>query len=107
MSAGLAASTVTPGSTAPVVSRTVPAMAPVVDDCADPARGTATPLRRRTTIKTCAVRPLMFLSFPSMQIAGGGENGEEWVGIQFTGGRLRVRTPHRQYRVPGVATSCA
>ena len=31
---GLLASTVTPGSTAPVVSRAMPAMAPVVADCA-------------------------------------------------------------------------
>src|SRR5688572_10765636 len=35
MSAGLAASTVTPGNTAPVVSRTVPAMDPVVPACAN------------------------------------------------------------------------
>src|SRR6266481_2315528 len=35
MSAGLAASTVTPGSTAPVVSLTTPATAPVDADCAD------------------------------------------------------------------------
>src|SRR5688572_13479981 len=35
--AGLEASTVTPGSTAPVVSRTVPAIAPVDADCAETA----------------------------------------------------------------------
>src|SRR2546426_12564365 len=40
MSAGLAASTVTPGHPAPVVSRATPAMAPVVDDCARDDDGT-------------------------------------------------------------------
>src|SRR2546428_11349959 len=41
MRAGLAASTVTPGSTAPVVAFTSPAMAPLVADCARAAAGTS------------------------------------------------------------------
>src|SRR5215831_5405434 len=45
MSAGLDASTDTPGSTAPVVSLTVPAIAPVVDDCAAATDGSHTAAR--------------------------------------------------------------
>src|SRR5262249_51609215 len=50
MRAGLAASTVTPGKTAPVASRTTPAMAPVVADCADvPAGASSKPAKMRNT----------------------------------------------------------
>src|SRR5439155_14553220 len=42
ISAGLAASTVTPGRTAPVVSLTTPAIAPVVVDCPRAVTGTTT-----------------------------------------------------------------
>src|SRR5262245_53150270 len=54
MSAGLAASTVTPGSTAPVVSLTVPAMLPLASDCAHPAAGSrrSIPIRALNLIRT-------------------------------------------------------
>src|SRR5215510_8698505 len=49
MSAGLAASTVTPGSTAPVVSLTVPAMVPLARDCASEKSGQRTAQIRDAT----------------------------------------------------------
>src|SRR5258708_1371135 len=57
MSAGLAASTVTPGNTAPVVSRTTPAIAPVVDGCAGAADGTS----KATISDTPYIKRLMLL----------------------------------------------
>jgi len=49
MSAGLAASTVTPGSTPPETSRTTPAMLPVPAVCAPSAAGRRTSPAIRTT----------------------------------------------------------
>src|SRR5262245_25650804 len=53
MSAGLAASTVTPGSTAPPSSRTTPAMVPLDASCAREIAGTE---RRSITARTPAGR---------------------------------------------------
>src|SRR5688572_22189179 len=53
--AGLAASTVTPGNTAPVVSLATPAMLPVVEDCAQAAAGkyTADNAHRTRRVALC------------------------------------------------------
>src|SRR5262245_11354525 len=55
MSAGLAASTVTPGNTAPVASLTTPAIAADVDDCASAVDGILKP----TTSNTPHIKRLM------------------------------------------------
>src|SRR5262249_51090910 len=70
MSAGLAASTVTPGSTAPVVSFTTPAMAPVVADWAhaDAAAKQAQP--SRATVLKDLITPF-FPSRPPQQAVRG------------------------------------
>src|SRR5262249_39215188 len=62
MSAGLAASTVTPGSTAPVVSRTTPAIAPVVADCARAIPGLSTIAQRirNRVVLVLIIRPSPF-----------------------------------------------
>ena len=57
ISAGLEASTVTPGSTAPVVSFTTPAIVPLNPDCADPRAGRSrTP---NTTTRTAILSALI------------------------------------------------
>src|SRR6185369_11217992 len=55
MRAGLAASTVTPGSTAPPSSRTTPAIVPLDASCADAVAGTE---RRITAARTLAGRSI-------------------------------------------------
>src|SRR2546421_10796980 len=61
MSAGLLASTVTPGSTPPVASRATPAIAPVDEDCAATTRGIAA----STRIPRDHFRHFIVLPFPS------------------------------------------
>src|SRR4029079_10662068 len=56
MSAGLAASTVTPGSTAPPSSRTTPAIVPLDASCAHEIAGTE---RRSTTVSNAASRTIL------------------------------------------------
>src|SRR5215510_2647208 len=58
MRAGLAASTVTPGSTAPVVSFTSPAIAPLVADCARAAAG-ASRIAHRVMMRVVIAGPFV------------------------------------------------
>src|SRR5881628_1816177 len=60
MRAGLAASTVTPGSTAPEASRTTPAIAPLVAVCADAAAGANATHASTATIAPTVVARIAF-----------------------------------------------
>ena len=61
ISTGLAASTVTPGSTAPVVSFTTPAIAPAVVDCANTSAAGRINSPLRTPVNNALIRfPLVF-----------------------------------------------
>src|SRR5438128_1225496 len=60
MRAGLAASTVTPGRTAPVVSLTTPAIAPLVAVWADPIHGSAATIKAATNARLLSSIVLSF-----------------------------------------------
>src|SRR5207244_7996811 len=77
ISAGLAASTVTPGSTAPDVSLTTPAMLPLVADCAHSVAGST---RGDTTVSIRAIRRsfMVFLPLQRSTQIGRASCREKW-----------------------------
>src|SRR4026209_2488021 len=74
MRAGLAASTVTPGSTAPPSSRTTPAIVPLDASCAHEIAGTE---RRSNTARNAAGRGMLFLLARSHKPPRHGDHGSK------------------------------